>query len=295
LLLVFNAMSNVQNGLLAGLEAFRDTAKINLLRGILFFTLSIAGAYFYGLPGVVLGLGLGMMFSYFFGLFLMIKQAHRLGIRCQLPASWKEVTSVASFSATTICSALVFISAEWIAVAILVRQPEGFGEMGYYNVANQWINFIAFIPLMLANPSLSLMANMYGEGKFEQYRKVFWGNIKIVGGFTAVIALVVGILAPYIMAMYGAKYVTGAIVLQILCVMVTLRSVIRVTSQSLLSMGWVRAELGFGAIWAVFFLGFWLMLTSRGAAGMVSARTAGNVIFLILQGSFVLYLIKRLK
>src|SRR5262249_53224702 len=56
LLLFLNGVNGAQNGVLSGFEAFKRLALVNSLAGLLNFPLVTAGAWLFGLPGVVWGL-----------------------------------------------------------------------------------------------------------------------------------------------------------------------------------------------------------------------------------------------
>lgn len=56
LLLFFNEVNGVQIGSLAGYEAFRSIARVNLVRGLAGLPIGIAGARLYGVSGAVVAM-----------------------------------------------------------------------------------------------------------------------------------------------------------------------------------------------------------------------------------------------
>jgi len=56
-ILLISALNGAQTGSLAGLEAFKTIAIVNIFVGILSFPIFVCGAYFGGLQGTVLALG----------------------------------------------------------------------------------------------------------------------------------------------------------------------------------------------------------------------------------------------
>ena len=73
--LFLNALNGTQTGVLAGLEAFRTIARVNLIRGVLTFPLAVAGVLLWNLRGAVAALVGG--FDYFDNKFNRVTQARR--------------------------------------------------------------------------------------------------------------------------------------------------------------------------------------------------------------------------
>ena len=63
LVLLLSALCGAQTGVLSGFEEFKTIARINLLSGLANFPLMVAGAYLWGLPGVVVALVFGLVIN----------------------------------------------------------------------------------------------------------------------------------------------------------------------------------------------------------------------------------------
>lgn len=143
-LLLFNALSGAQRGALAGFEAFKTIAKVNLAGGLLTFPLLIAGVYFWGLRGAVAAqvaaAGVGWLISYV-GLGV---EAAKAGTRVSYRKAAAELPLLWRFSLPAVLSGSMVGPVRWAANAVLVNQPSGYGEMGIFNAASRFQRLLSF-------------------------------------------------------------------------------------------------------------------------------------------------------
>lgn len=296
IVLVFNALIGVQNAVLVGMEAFRKTAEVELARGLLYLPVMVLGAYFWQLNGAVTGLGVVAVGAFIVGRFALGSVGRHQGIRLDRRGAKREIGVLWRFALPVFSSSMMLIVGEWLCVALLVRRPGGYVEMGLYAMAAQWIAMLEFIPFRLAGPSLSLLSNLYGERDIGRFRKLVWASFGLVSGFTLLAAGVVIGVAPWLMKLYGDDFVEGVIVLQVMAFMVMIRASGRVTSQVLMSMGRVRVELICSAIRiSVQLLLLWSVFLSQGAVGLGLSMSVAFLIQLLLQGVVVLRILRRLE
>ncbi|HKP48792.1 MAG TPA: oligosaccharide flippase family protein, partial [Gemmatimonadales bacterium] len=106
-LLFLNTLDGVQTGALAGLEAFKATTRVSIIRGLLTFPLLIAGVWFFGLMGAVVSSVVVGAVGWWLSQRALRNECVRAGVpityqgvRADLPILW-------SFSLPALLSALV--------------------------------------------------------------------------------------------------------------------------------------------------------------------------------------------
>jgi O-antigen/teichoic acid export membrane protein len=213
LLLFLNAMDGVQTGALAGLEAFKATTRVSIIRGLLTFPLLIAGVWFFGLMGAVAATVIVGATGWWLSQSALRTECARAGVpityrgaRADLPILW-------SFSLPALLSALVVAPVMWLANAVLANQPGGYGELGLFNAANQWRLALMLLPSVLIRVALPLMASSVHPERSSEFGK----TLVLTQSLTVAVVLPAGallmFLADFIMGLYGPEFVHGAPVL----------------------------------------------------------------------------------
>jgi O-antigen/teichoic acid export membrane protein len=128
------------------------------------------------------------------------------GIRANMPILWH-------FSLPALLSAVMVAPVMWLANAILVNQPGGYGELGLFNAANQWRTAMMFLPAVLLRVALPLMASSVDPRRGDDFGK----TLVLTQSLTVAIVLPAGALLMFlsglIMGLYGNEFAHGAPVL----------------------------------------------------------------------------------
>jgi O-antigen/teichoic acid export membrane protein len=147
---------------------------------------------------------------------------------------------------------------------------------------------IEFVPLILAGPSLSLLSNTYGNGDLRRFRKLVLASVGLVFAFTVLTAGAVAILAPWIVRIYGDRYMGATAVLQVACAMVVMRATGRATSQVIMATGRLWVEFTCSLLRMALQLALlWLLFIGWGAVGLGLSMFIAFVLQLILQGGYI--------
>ena len=163
---------------------------------------------------------------------------------------------------------------------ILVNSPGGYAEMGIFNAADRWRTAILFLPSLLGGVTLPMLARLRGEAATERYHNLLWTNIKLSVLASVAVAAPVALLAPWIMARFGAGFAEGAWVLVTLCMTAVAFAAYWIVGQSLVSRGHVWTMFLFNLGWAVTLLTSEWLLRGHGAQGLaarLSPRRHGPV------------------
>lgn len=251
-MLFFSALNGAQTGTLAGFEAFKTIAKVNLLSGSLAFPIQIGFTLLLGLPGSVIGFGLNFLILWILNIIAVRKEAFKFDILIQFKDSWEEWPVLYKFSLPALLSGMLVSPVMWSCNAMLVNQPKGYEEMAIFDAANQWRNAILFIPTILSQIVLPLLSgSAYNKNKFNRIVKL---NLAINFSVSLIIAVTISFLSKFIMGTYGKGFIEGHIVLIILAFSTILISINGVIGQAIAGIGKMWVGLCLNLFWAIIML-----------------------------------------
>jgi O-antigen/teichoic acid export membrane protein len=165
-LVLLGAVNAVQTGALAGFEAFKTIAWVNFWSGLISFPCMLAGAYFAGVSGAVWGMVASTAFNAWLNDRALRRHARAAGLDFRLRWADGETALLWNFSLPSLLSSLLGWAGNWGCAAILVNSAGGYGEMGIVNAANQWRQALLFIPGLVINTLLPVLANEHrGPGR----------------------------------------------------------------------------------------------------------------------------------
>ena len=179
LLLFFNAVNGAQTGTLAGFEAFRAIARINLVRGLIAFPVTVAAVILWRLPGAIWALTITAAVTCLLSHIAVNRQCTARASLPRLLSGWAERRILWTFSTPAFLSGALAGPAIWAANTFLVNQPHGYAEMGVYSVASQWRNAIGFVPGVIAQFALPILSNLNGERDVLRYGKALRWNLLV--------------------------------------------------------------------------------------------------------------------
>ncbi len=288
-LLFFNAIAGAQTGTLAGLEAFRTIAQVNLLRGFVSFPLIVGGVYFWGLLGAVLGHAatacLGALFNHI-ALRIKVQEAaipvRYRGVGSELPVLWR-------FSLPAVLIGVVVSPVTWVANTMLVNRPNGYAEMGLFNAANQWRMALMFIPGILGQILVPMMSHTLSSADSKSVKKTLLAAIGINGIAVILPGAVIAVFSPLVMEQYGEGF-RDAWPILIACLATVCLAAPASTAGNLITASgrmWLGFFMNLG--WAITFLSAVWFLVEFGALGVATAY----VIAYGIHGAWVFVYVQR--
>jgi O-antigen/teichoic acid export membrane protein len=208
ILLLLSGINGAQNGTMAGFEAFKATAQISAAVGIMSFPLVVGGAYAFGLPGVVAGLILAQAIGCFMNFLAVRREAVRHGVRISYSSLKPETAVIWQFSVPAVLGILLISPMNWICNAMLVRQPNGLGQMGALTAASQWFGALTWLPYMLSGVTLSMLSERLGAADGLGSVKLLRASVVANAAIAVPVAAIGSLLSPYIMRAYGVEFRT---------------------------------------------------------------------------------------
>jgi len=159
LILFINALNGAQTGALSGFEAFKTIALVNLFVGLISFPILVCGAYFGGLIGAVWALSINLGINWLLNHVALRKEANRYKVPFTFRNCSRELSVLWAFSLPAALSGALVGPVNWACRALLVNQPDGYGEMGTLTVALVFQGLLLFVSGMLTAPLLSMISN----------------------------------------------------------------------------------------------------------------------------------------
>ena len=266
LILLINALNGAQTGALAGFEAFKTIAHVNLFVGLISFPILICGAYFGGLTGAVWALAINLGVNWLLNHLALRKEARRYNVPLAFRDCTRELSVLWKFSLPAVLSGVMVGPVRWACGALLVNQPDGYGEMGIFSAALVFQHMLLFTSGMLSAPLLSMVSNA-GANISNKL-----GTVNILSSWILGVVFAIPLLCfPEIaQALFGAYFdtrsftVTFSLVVFCSSVMTFKAGLARVlAANSLLWWGFFS-----NAFWAIILIGSTVFFVRWGASGL---------------------------
>lgn len=271
LFLFIGGLNNAQNGILAGFEAFRDMAKVSIYSGIISFFISATGVYFYGLRGAVWALALTRGVQWLLNHLVLRRVLYREKIRASYNNIKSEFAILWKFSMPAVVAGSVTGIVGWTANTMLVKQPNGYAEMGLFSAANQWRAYLLMLPAIIGQVVLPILSERVAKGDTSGIKKALIAGMLTNGILTFPIGVVLLIFSKHIMGLYGRGFVSGGVTLNIIILFTLLLSIQTPIGQIITAKG--KMWLGFfmNCVWGAVLLVSFSFLKPYGAFGLAIA------------------------
>ena len=289
-MVLFQTLNGVLAGALAGFESFRSLMKIQLFSGLANFPVSLLGALFFGLNGAVGAL----LFSTALLWILSDRALRRCCRQERVALYWgnagKEWAILWSFSLPALLSSLLVNPVLWLASIMLVSHPNGYGELGLVNAANQWRLMLMMFPTILSNTALPILA---AESAVPDHHGGFAQVLNTTHRLSVLVTLPSAVFlilfSRWIFVLYGPGFEAGVPVLILVVYGTSISSIGSVVGAAIISKGrmWFGAfqNLTWGVVlWAAVYHGAqtWGAL-SFGVGFLVSYSILAGWSFLYLR------------
>ena len=204
----------------------------------------------------------------------------------QFASCHRELNILHRFSLPAFLASIVVGPAIWVCNALLVREPQGYAELGIYTAADKWRLLILFVPTSVFAMVLPVLSNLYGEGDGAGFRRVFRANLQLNATLALLAALLIAALAAPIMAIYGNAFGGGRPVLIVLAFSALPEALNAILGQPLIAANLMWWRFGFDLLLVgVLVTLAWVLIPKWGALGLaVSYALAYSVTSLGLFG-----------
>lgn len=282
LILLFDSINGAQMGALAGFEAFKRIAKLNLYYGLVNVPSMVVGCWLWGLTGAVMGSAVGSAFLCAATRLAVAKEARRFGMQIWTRDWTREMKLLWRFSLPVVVAAFVTAAARWASNTLIVREPGGLSAMGLCAVGSQVQLLVLFLPGMVSQASFPILSELSQKGEWLRTRRFIYKNLLLNLVVTTAFCAVLVALAGPILRLYGPSYVSETKVLSLFIICAALMSAARFLSQVLVSQNAIRVNLITNVVWGLLLIGTVAAFPLRGAYSLAVAQlVAYSALFLI--------------
>jgi O-antigen/teichoic acid export membrane protein len=174
---------------------------------------------------------------------------------------------------------------------LLVRHCGTFTEIAMFNVAYAIRMLALLVPNMVSRVSMPLLCNLRAVNKAHAYRRTFWVCLLLNGGLTTAAGMLLFLIAPYLLALFGKDFAGGRAVLGLLLAAAAAEAVAVALFQPLYGHGKLWTHLAIVTCWsAVLFGGTWWGVDRGGAAAVAGSCLAAW----LLSGTLYAIFVRRL-
>ena len=290
--LLFGAVNGAQIGGLAGFEAFKQLAKINLISGFLTIVLRVGGTVFLGLKGAVVGMVLAQILGCFINFLVLRQLALKSGISVRYAHCLADLPVIWKFSLPTVLNSFLVMPAFWICNALLVNRPGGYGEMAIYNAANQWFYIFLFVPGLLGEAALPVLFDRISHKDYKNTHRIFTASLKL-NAIMILPLVILGLFSSRIMALYGQSFSAGWFTLAIVLATAALVAIQLPASYILIASGRMWTLLFMTLGWVVIFVSLAAWLMPWGSVGLATARLIAFGLHTAWTMAFCLRILKK--
>ena len=228
--IVFNAINATQIGELAGLSAYKDIARNNVVAGFVTFLISVISTYLYNIDGAVFALVISLFANCLLNRLSLSKYLKCIKI---IRAQISDYKKIISFSLPIALQESTYSVTHWLNTIILIKLA-GYGELGIYSVATQWMAVMLFIPGALRNVALSHLSS--NNDDVQKNKKMLMQLIFVNVLGTVIPFLIIALLSEWICSWYGSSYYGLQRVLNICMFTTIINSLTNVFTQNLISL-----------------------------------------------------------
>ena len=293
LVLLLSATTGAQNGALAGFEAFRAIACRSAIAGAITLPLMILGAYFAGVRGAIWALVGSLLANAVLNHLALRKERARYRIPGINRTCRRECGVLLSFSLPALLAGALVGPVNWACAALLVNQPDGYGEMGVFNAANQWFTALMFLPSIIGHVALPILAERLASDQVGHSARIL--KVSMLSNLAIMLPLlIVGSLASrLIMGSYGPGFADSWPTLLVVLWTAALLSVQTPVGQIIAASGkmWLGAAMNLG--WGLVFFCATYYLIDLGALGLALGRAIAYAVHTCWVIAFAHYWLSR--
>lgn len=265
-------INGAQHCSLAGFEAFRVTALINIGGGLFQSVAVCLGAWHGGVKGAVMGMAASTLVIVVMTRCALRAEMQRSGIQNWWTAAWREWRVLVSFSLPSFLTTLIAGPVFWVCNAVLANQPNGYAELGVFNAANQWYAIVGFLPGVISTAVFPVFSERYGAKDVASGVSTMKKLMLVTSIIVIPMVIVLGMFSPSIMRNYGESFEKGWGVLIMSMAAAAAQAVTVPCWSTIMASGrmWVCFVMNIG--WSVLLLMGSVCLINYGAMGVASAR-----------------------
>lgn len=218
-LLFVSTLGGVLSATLSGFEAFREIAKINIWQGVAAPIITIPLVWFFGVHGAIASITINAAIGLYLCVIALRRKYAKFGISYRFDrAAWGEGPVLWKFTFPSMLSGLMVGPIVWITNAILANQPNGYGELGLFNAANQWRMVIVFLPGILTSAMLPVLSETHGRDDKTDFFQTIVLNLRTTWIVALPLTIIVVTMEDPLAALFGKQFQGSAPIISMLMI-----------------------------------------------------------------------------
>lgn len=271
-------INSVQISTLTGLESFKVSSILSTIFGVIQSLLVVLLAWYAGVKGAVIALAMSSCLSVFTYFFISRKELKNAKIQVTFSEAWSEWRVLVKYSLPAFLSTITVGPVIWASNAFLANQPNGYGQLGIFNAAQQWSTFIQFFPALVSTAVLPVMSDLYGQGDKNGSINIMWKMMKITAILVIPLALLVSLFSTLIIKGYGSSFAGGHWVIVIVVFATVFSSISAHLGTFIAAAGKMWIGFVINSAWGLAFILLSYYLVRWGAVGLASAKFIAYVL-----------------
>lgn len=204
-LILLTALSALQLGVLAGFEAFRAVAGLNIAMGVCSAPILLAGAWLGGVTGMLAAYVSVAAITWGVSQWMVLQRARDFRVRTAYRGLLAEIPLLWRFSVPAFLSSLLWPLSVWFTNLFVIRLPGGYQKVGELNAVRQLQGAVNVIPVALNSAVMPILTSVLANTPSDKDRSLrFTTNLTFAAVLPATLFLMLG--APWIMKLYGPGY-----------------------------------------------------------------------------------------
>src|SRR5262249_30345970 len=139
----------------------------------------------------------------------------------------------------------------------------GYAQAGLLAAANQWKNFVGFLPLMLSLVLIPTLTKLHSKGQRNEFMRLLKTQLAVQFLFCALLVVPLMVLARPILNSYGPGFIDGIVIFLLTMLTTILAAISNPLSKSMQSAGRAWIDMMFSTVWAVVVIGASVVLIPR--------------------------------
>jgi O-antigen/teichoic acid export membrane protein len=293
-LVLLNSVAGTQIGILAGLEAFKIISRINIISSFFTLPLMIAGTYRWGLYGALYGQIAGMAVKMTLIIPAVVIECKKSGIIADFRKLTGGLSVLFRYSAPALLSTMLVAPANWVCNTILVRQQNGFAEMGILSAASQWLSLLIVLPGLVSQVSVPILSSELAKKNYDGIKKIVYLSFKIILIVVTPLIVVGSIFSKNLMLIYGGSFGAGWIVMIFSLFTAGVMAMISPVGAIINAFGKMWSGFALNIGWASVFIGLtWFLGRHFGAVGVAGSRLFAYSLHFIWTSFYIVFFLRK--
>jgi O-antigen/teichoic acid export membrane protein len=251
LLLFVSTIGGVLLAVLAGFEAFREIARINILQGVAAPFITVPLVFLFGVDGAVASMTINAGVGLYLSVIAMRREYAEFGMAYRFDrTAWNEWPVLPKFALPSTLSGLMVAPVIWVINTILANQQGGYGELGLFNAANQWRMVVIFLPGLLTSVMLPVLSETHSREDRTDFVGVVMLNLRATWVIALPLTVFIVTMNKPLAALFGKQFQGTAPIISVLMISVFLNVINGAVGTALAGSGrmWTGTFMNFG--WA---------------------------------------------